>query len=191
MVLASGGIDSSACISYYMDRAYRVEGLFVDYGQAAALNEKRAIGAVGTHYGIVVRELKLSHCHTWGTGCIPGRNAFLLFTGMMNFEHPSGIIAIGVHAGTHYWDCSPEFVAVMQTCFDQYTDGRIQIDAPFLHMDKRQIWNYCVGAGVPLEATYSCEAGTDDPCGQCDSCKDVERLHAQCFDKRLGAKPHD
>ena len=107
-----------------------------------------------------------------------GRNAFLLFSALMKFKARSGIIAIGVHSGTPYFDCSMSFVQSMQSMFDNYTDGRIRVGAPFIEWTKRDIWNYCNDRQVPLQLTYSCEEGHNSPCGQCLSCRDRDALDA-------------
>jgi 7-cyano-7-deazaguanine synthase len=65
----------------------------------------------------------------------------------------------------------------MQSSFDLYTDGCIRIGVPFIKWNKRMIWDYCKTKKIPLEITYSCELGQDQPCGQCLSCKDLEALH--------------
>ena len=109
---------------------------------------------------------------------MPGRNAFFLHAALMAFKYTTGIIAIGVHSDTPYYDCSEQFIRDMQLSFDLYTDGRVGIGAPFLHWNKRDIWEYCHSKKVPIQLTYSCELGRDQPCGQCLSCKDLEALHA-------------
>jgi 7-cyano-7-deazaguanine synthase len=81
----------------------------------------------------------------------------------------TGVIGIGIHAGTEYPDCSPAFVDAMQRLLDVYSGGEVQLDAPFLSWSKPEIWEYARRLGVPLDATYSCEFGPR-PCGQCLSC---------------------
>lgn len=111
-------------------------------------------------------------------GYVLGRNAFLLHVALMAFSHPAGIIALGIHSGTRYVDCTAGFLRHMQASFDLYADGRIRVDAPFLNWSKREIWEFCRKIGAPLELTYSCENGADQPCGKCASCQDLEALYA-------------
>ncbi len=103
-----------------------------------------------------------------------GRNAFLLMTGLMEYREQSGLLVIGIHAGTNYLDCTHHFIRLMQSLFDLYCGGTIQIDAPFIEFTKSDIIALCKAYSVPLELTYSCELGEDQPCGGCLSCKDVE-----------------
>lgn len=43
-------------------------------------------------------------------GLIMGRNLFLLSSALMYKRIKSGIIAIGIHAGTDYVDCGKAFI---------------------------------------------------------------------------------
>jgi 7-cyano-7-deazaguanine synthase len=177
-ILLSGGIDSAACVAFYLNEGFSVHGLFVDYGQAAVRPEYRSAKAIADHFRIPLSKLQWSGLHRKGVGLIIGRNAFLLSLAMMECADRAGIIAIGVHSGTRYPDCSPAFVQKMQTVFDFYARGRLQIGAPFLHWKKADIWKFCKTSGVPLELTYSCEGGLEQPCGSCSSCRDQEALRA-------------
>ena len=178
IVLASGGIDSTACIAFFLSRKINVSAVFVDYGQISAKRERSAVSRICSFYGVPVRGLNCKGLGPWSMGFIPGRNALLLLSGMIEFPSDSGLLAIGIHSGTNYVDCSRSFVRQMQRIFDLYTDGRIHISAPFLRWTKRQIWDYCIVRGVPTHLTYSCEMGRKQPCGMCPSCRDLEALRA-------------
>lgn len=174
----SGGIDSTACLAFYLAQLFTVSTLFVDYGQISAKQESNAASSISNHYCVSLETIKVTGFREWSGGYIPGRNAFLLYTALLAFKQSTGLIGIGIHAGTTYQDCSEPFVQHMQASFDLYTDGRIRIGAPFLKWDKREIWDFCQSVKVPLELTYSCELGRNQPCGECLSCKDTETLHA-------------
>lgn len=178
VVLHSGGIDSTACIAYYISQGIRPCALFVDYGQKSSENERRAVSSVISHFGISMREVVFSLDTEYQSGFIPGRNGLLLWAAQMELGMSSGIVAIGVHAKSRYSDCSPEFIRHMQNSFDINSDGRVRIDAPFLYWSKQEIWTYCQSQSVPLELTYSCDLGLQQPCSQCSSCKDLENLIA-------------
>ncbi len=177
LVLLSGGIDSTACVHYYTSRGFLVSGIFVDYGQVSAERESKAVDAVGAYYGIHVEKIKVEGNKKWGNGYVAGRNAFLLFTGLMNFKYESGLVSIGIHSGTEYWDCSESFVELVRKCFKDYTGGCIGVDVPLLRWKKDEVWTFCIREGIPVSDTYSCELGRDQPCGRCVSCKDLEALY--------------
>lgn len=178
LVLLSGGIDSCACVSYYIAQGASVRTLFVDYGQVSAQKEYDAALKICEYYKIPIDTVNLSGYKPWSGGYVPGRNSFFLYVGIMHFQYNAGIIALGIHAGTNYSDCSPEFVQIMQASFDLYADGCVHVGAPFISFNKRDIWNYCKSENVPIELTYSCELGKEQPCGYCLSCKDLEVLNA-------------
>lgn len=177
-MLLSGGIDSTTCLAYYQEQGFRVDGLFVDYGQASAMREQRAAHAVCRHLKARLNTIRLTTARPKGAGTIAGRNAFLLSVGLMEFEHKCGVVAIGAHSGTRYPDCAPPFFRKMQSLFDLYAGGAVQIGVPFLRWRKTDIWTFARRKGVPLLLTYSCERGLSQPCGHCDSCHDLEVLRA-------------
>lgn len=177
-VLLSGGIDSAACVAFYLQRGFKVECIHWTFGQAASVPEQAAAQRVANHYGVPLTILQWSGSTEFATGEIVGRNAFLLFGALMETGGQSGIMAMGVHAGTSYFDCTKTFVHLLQRVIDGYCDGTVQISAPFVDWSKHDIFQFCVTAGVPVELTYSCETGTAQPCGDCLSCRDRSALNA-------------
>lgn len=177
-VLLSGGIDSTACIAFYLRKNFSVCCLFIDYGQAAAQREFLSAKAIAKHYHVSLARLTWSGLHRKNAGLVFGRNAFLLISALMEMPRYSGIIAIGAHSGTNYYDCTSTFFHKMQSIFDSYTKGMIQIGVPFLKWTKHDIMKFCRSYKVPISLTYSCELGLDQPCGQCLSCRDLEILNA-------------
>ncbi|MBZ5514742.1 MAG: 7-cyano-7-deazaguanine synthase [Acidobacteriia bacterium] len=179
LVLLSGGIDSAACVAFYLKLGHPVEGLFIDYGQPVHAAEKASAKKVARHYsipveGVVCQGPKVAFC-----GEVLARNAFLVMAAMLYKPQWTGLIALGVHAGTSYYDCSGEFVADISRIMDRYADGRIVLGAPFLHWTKAMVWEFCLQNDVPVDITWSCEVGPAKPCGTCLSCRDLEAVHAR------------
>jgi 7-cyano-7-deazaguanine synthase len=177
-VLLSGGIDSSTCLAYCLDEGFDVDAVFVSYGQVASTRELRAAKSVCRHFHVPLRLIRLAQSTRKGPGLILGRNAFLAFVVLLEAARNARIIAIGIHSGTRYRDCTPLFVKEVQNLFDLSTGGSVRISAPFLKWTKRDIWELAKRLKVPLSATYSCERGCKQPCGKCDSCSDLESLRA-------------
>ena len=169
-------MDSAACVKFFLNEGMDVRGLHVDYGQAAAKEEDAAARGVAAHYGIPITSMRCAGFHGKADGLIVGRNAFLVCVALM--EAPHSLIALGIHSGTRYWDCSARFLESMQVIVDGYTDGRVRLIAPFLTWSKRQVWAFSKSNEVPIELTYSCETGGNMPCGKCLSCRDKEALGA-------------
>lgn len=177
VVLLSGGMDSAACVDFYRRQHFEVRGLHLGYGQAAARQEGVAAAAVARHYGIPLTVIQLRGARPKSDGELPGRNAVLLFAALMEVGSVPAILTLGVHSGTPYYDCSPNFLAAAQGIVDGQCGGRVRVAAPFLEWTKEHIWEYCLEHQVPLSLTYSCERGLEQPCGVCLSCRDREALH--------------
>jgi len=177
VVLASGGVDSAACISFYVSQNALVEALFIDYGQLSTTNEENAVRDIAAHFQIKLRVIRC-RLGKFGRGLVLGRNGFFLNAALVAMGTSCGVIAVGIHAGTSYVDCSPSFVRDMQKVFDLQTDGLVQIGTPFLYWEKPTIYSYCLTNKVPLELTYSCENGQTQPCDCCLSCKDLKHFYA-------------
>ena len=177
-LLLSGGIDSAACLAFYLELAFQVECFHVDFGQPASTQERGAAERVARHYKVPLTILHWSGTTEFATGEIVGRNAFLLLGALTEIGRKTGTLATGIHAGTTYFDCSPAFLSSLQSLFDGYCDGRILLAAPFISWSKQQIFAYCESKGVPVNLTYSCETGATVVCGDCPSCRDRKALDA-------------
>lgn len=178
LVLMSGGIDSAACLHFYCAMNRPVGCLFVDYGQAAADHEEHAATSIVEQYGTTLMIRRLSGGAHKSVGEIPARNAFLLSIALM--ERPVTVrgIAIGIHAGTPYPDCSSRFASLIQEVANLQS-VRIDIMSPFLQWNKAEVLAYCERERIPIHLTYSCEAGRSPPCGLCNSCLDRRRIVAR------------
>ncbi|MCE5187414.1 MAG: 7-cyano-7-deazaguanine synthase [Planctomycetaceae bacterium] len=176
-LLLSGGIDSTACLYYYVNHGFATRAVHINYGQLAATQELRAVKQITDHFDIALNVITLKGLKGEKKDYIIGRNAFLLMTALMECPE-SNMIAIGIHGGTSYSDCTVNFIEQIQRLFDLYTKGSVQVAAPFLAWTKKEIYDYCKTNRLPLEITYSCEYGKVQPCGLCLSCRDLEAL--QC-----------
>src|ERR1041385_3694205 len=163
-VLVSGGIDSTACVQFLKKQGACPRGIFIDHGQAAAQKEARAIAALAPHLGIEVDTFHLSRASKLGTGELVGRNAMLIFAALFLTSDRPGLLGVGLHAGTPYYDSSETFVTQVSRLVSELTDGRVAIVAPFISWSKRDVFDYFTKEALPIELTYSCEAGTDPEC---------------------------
>lgn len=175
-VLLSGGIDSAAVTYLLKNQGHEVRGIFVDFGQAAVEQERLAVRKLAAALAIELTSVEARSNNSFGSGELIARNAFLLMTAMFLGQAHQGLLAIGVHAGTPYYDCSPPFIVRMRQVAEEHTDGRLIIVAPFAVWNKAEIFEYFLVSGLPIDATYSCESGTIPPCGSCASCRDRRAL---------------
>lgn len=177
IVLFSGGIDSAACICYYLSQKFKVIPVYINYGQKSYLMEITSAKKIASFYNLDLKELIFVNGCSYEKGEIQARNAFFLISTALSFPGYTGIISLGIHSGTRYYDCSVSFITDMVRIFDGYFDGRVKIDAPFLNWSKKMIVDYSIDNNVPTHLTYSCENGTNPPCGNCLSCLDRVSLN--------------
>jgi 7-cyano-7-deazaguanine synthase len=154
LILFSGGIDSTACINYFLRRKDEVSLLYFNYGQKNEQIERNAALNIAEYYEKHLEIITVEGCDI-PDGMIPGRNSFLLSLALLKTTFNNGGIAIGVHDYTDYPDCSDKFIAAMQSIYDIYNDGRIQIVTPFLRWKKEEIIAYAQQEKLPLELVYS------------------------------------
>lgn len=177
-VLFSGGIDSMCCAHFLRTRGFAVSGLFVDYGQAAVQFEKRACDTLSDAMEFSLHSVSCRGQKDFGSGEVLGRNHLLISLGLVYSQMPTGILAIGIHAGTDYFDCSEHFFNAASALVTNQSDGKIELVAPFLTWQKADIYRYAINSDLPVESSYSCESGGLPPCGGCLSCQDREALRA-------------
>lgn len=170
-VLLSGGLDSATALAVMAEDGNVPETLFIDYGQPPASEERAAARMITKEYGTSHREIEIRRLKI-GPGEIRGRNALLLLAALMTAPE-TGTVVLATHLGSPYWDCSDDFLVKMQLLFDGYTDGRVQLLAPFARKGKGDLYRLAESLGVPIDLTYSCELASG-PCGRCLSCKDAE-----------------
>ena len=174
MVLMSGGLDSLVCTSLLREQGWDVTALFVDYGQKAVEAESSAVRSLASLQNIELDTAAVTVREDFGQGLIVGRNTALVAIAQMAAKPIHSAIALGIHAGTEYYDCSPTFFQRMSTLVVENSEGKIELLAPLLHWSKSQVVEYAVDGRLPVTETYSCENGTLPPCGECLSCHDRE-----------------
>jgi 7-cyano-7-deazaguanine synthase len=131
---------------------------------------------VAAHYAVPWTSIAIGGLQPPTTGEFPGRNDLLVAAAGTATGGAS--IAIGIHAGSGYADCSPEWAAMWQALLDTQHHGRAALLAPLCALSKAQAYELARDNCVPTHLTYSCEAGVD-PCGVCSSCADRRYLVAR------------
>jgi len=173
-VLLSGGVDSAVVLALLADR--EPHALWVDYGQPAAAAERRASRSIASHYSVRWLEVSLAGLQPPAAGEFPGRNDLLVAAAVSASGAAS--VALGIHAGTGYVDCSPGWAAAWQQLLDRQHHGRASLLAPLVDFSKAQVYALAADLAVPVALTHSCEA-SPDPCGACSSCLDRGLVHAR------------
>lgn len=179
-VLASGGVDSTTCLSYYLAQSYTVHALWIDYGQPAALAEEQAIEQIAGHYQLPLQKVRVRGI-TWpklGNELIEyrGRNLTLVSLALNTAPIEPGLIALGIHRGTSFSDCSAAFSGQLNSLLILLSDDLLRLDCPFLNWSKQEIFEYAISNAVPVDLTYSCERGLLPPCKECVKCRDIQAI---------------
>lgn len=110
---------------------------------------------------------------------VPNRNMVMLsLAGAYAIGIGAHYLFYGAHSGDHtiYPDCRPVFVSAMETAFHLCDWHDVDLQAPFLHLSKRDIVKRGLDLKVPFELTWTCYKGSERPCGECGSC--TERREA-------------
>lgn len=176
LVLAGGGIDSTLCLHQFAQDGYRVRALHIDYGQPASAIEWKSVKHTARSLGIEGEQASLSSTIRRDGPEAVGRNAALISIALLNSRASEGLICIGVHAATPFYDCSVGFVETMARLVAEQTDSQVRLVAPLVTLTKPEIVARARALGIPLDSTYSCQEGSVPPCGICHSCMDRRAL---------------
>lgn len=181
IVLLSGGIDSTACIDFYLNLGYEVECVFCDYGQPAKTAEFISAKAITDYYHVPLKTITTDSIIVPCTGEICGRNAMLVFQAYCLSGFGTYKIVLGIHFGTDYFDCSELFLKKLNDIIDCYSKGTVRVEAPFLQWAKCEIVEYAKRQNIPLNLTFSCTTSNNTPCKKCPSCLEREALLNENF----------
>ena len=200
IALLSGGLDSATAAALALEAGHRVIGLSFDYGQRHR-RELEAASAVARHLGLQEHRVLQVDLAAWGGSSltdpaqelpadgvqpdvipstyVPGRNTVFIALGLSLGEAVGASrLVLGVNAVDYsgYPDCRPDYLEAFQSLADLASragrEGRgVRLWAPLVAWDKPRIVREALRLGVPLETTWSCYAGGEQPCGVCDSCR--------------------
>jgi len=200
IALLSGGLDSATAAALAQAEGYRVIGLSFDYGQRHR-RELQAAAAVAQTLGLAEHQTIQVNLAAWGGSAltdtamdvpnegvqegvipstyVPGRNTVFIAIGLSLAEaRGAERLVLGVNAVDYsgYPDCRPDYLGAFQTLADLASKaGReghgTQLWAPLVEWSKTKIVDEALRLGVPIDQTWSCYSGGEQPCGVCDSCR--------------------
>lgn len=202
VVLFSAGLDSAVLLADTVAAHGRARPVYVRAGLAWEADEQRTAGrcldamrAAGeaieplavltvdmrdiypdTHWAVVGRAPGFDTPDS--DVYIEGRNVVLLSKAAV-FAARAGHsrLLLGPLAGNPFPDASPEFFAAMARALTLGLGTSIEIEAPFLAMEKADVIRRGQSLGVPFELTLSCMQPREGlHCGRCSKCR--ERLDA-------------
>ena len=201
VVLLSGGLDSTTCLAYALDKDYECFALSVNYGQKHNA-EIKAAARIANHYQCEHRIIDVDVAQFGGSALtdktvavptpqelstdipityVPARNTMMLSIAMAWAETlQAEVIFIGVNAVDYsgYPDCRPEYIdafnAMAKLATKQGVEGNaVQVIAPLQYLTKQEIINLGSGMGVDYSQTVTCYQADDAgaACGECEACQ--------------------
>lgn len=219
IVLFSGGLDSTTCLYWALDKGYACETLTVSYGQRHE-REVRSAQTIAQRLGVKQHLVTLQFPWLVSSSLVdknqtipdqpmeeiesgkipstyvPGRNLVFLSVAasLMDALHADAIVA-GPNAVdfSGYPDCTPKFFQAAAEAINRGTERGVtqgvDVLAPLMALSKTDIVRLGAKLGVPFELTWSCYNGGDKPCGHCDSCKLRARGFAEAGVKDGSVEP--
>lgn len=104
---------------------------------------------------------------------VPGRN--VVFTSIaLSFAEAKGaekiIVGWDLEEAATFPDNSKEFLDAFNQVLEIGSLENVQIEAPLIQMDKKEIVKMGEEIGAPMNISYSCYMGKKEHCGVCESC---------------------
>ncbi len=200
IALLSGGIDSATAAALAIEANKEVIGLSFNYGQRHH-KELDCAKEIASFLGIKEHHIIDMQLSSWGGSSltdmeqsihidgivkdkipntyVPGRNTIFIAMGLSLAEaRGANQIALGINAMDYsgYPDCRPDYIHAYQKLAKLSNkagrEGKvINLWAPLLHWKKVKIIQEALRLNIPIQSTWSCYSGEENPCGKCDSCR--------------------
>lgn len=179
VLLLSGGVESSTLLAQLAQGGEQVQGLFVDYGQRGAREERRAAAAQCEPLGVELVPLDLAQAgEIFRRGQerkahvpLPHRNLVALALGVSyatNLGTRRLYLAANREDTRDYPSSSHAFLAQFRLLMGLL--GDVELRTPYLDLSKADVVRRGLELGVDFDATYSCMVGYPVHCGRCSQC---------------------
>jgi 7-cyano-7-deazaguanine synthase len=200
VILLSGGLDSTTCLSVAKSEGFDCYTLGFDYGQKHRV-ELEASKNISKHFNATRHEIvKLSIGNLGGSALtdnsisipdhsgddkipvtyVPARNTAFLsialgWAEILNAE--AVFIGVSMMDYSGYPDCRPEYIEAFQNLANLATKTGVEgnpiiIRTPLLRLTKAETVKLGLSLGVDYKITVSCYQANEkgEACGKCDSC---------------------
>lgn len=179
ILLLSGGVESATLLHQLAQSGELVQGLFLDYGQRGAGEERRAAEAQCTPLGVELVALDLARVGaTFRRGQerkahvpLPHRNLVALSLGLSyaaNLGAKRLYLAANREDTRAYPSSSHAFLAQFRLLAGLLGDTELR--TPYLDLSKADVVRRGRSLGVDFDSTYSCLLGYPVHCGRCPQC---------------------
>lgn len=190
IVMISGGPDSSTLL-FSLAHDYELTPIYFDYGQNASDFEIISSRKICEALNLNLEIIDLSSLKRTFLGLNKKENIALSIRG----NCPVALLAIaGIYAaernidnlilGIHKEDF-PDIKNISNTLekysevLEEFNNKLVKISAPFITKRKKEVLEFAIQLGVPLEETRSCERRDYIHCGECKPCKERKKAFAE------------
>jgi len=187
VTLVSGGLDSTLVAMLVNEEGIEQYPLFINYGQLGFEREYKTCLEVFNKYGLPKPEsvnlsgygalissgLTDSARHIYDDAFLPCRNLMFLTIGAAYaFQCNADAVAIGLLSDEYslFPDHSDAFVRESEMLLSRTLGRKMAVKAPLMEFSKADVVRIAKDKGI--SGTYSCHAGTEEPCGVCVACKE-------------------
>ena len=191
IALASGGVDSSVMMLLLKKQGHVLFPLFLDYGQLSRKKEWIACQNICRHLDLdpyrmdvsgfgesIPSGITNSRLDIQKQAFLPTRNLLFLTLGAVyGYAKSISVTAIGLLSNPIFPDQTNEFIRATQKAISTSLGIDVEILTPSISLNKFDTLRLARKYKLPLDLTYSCHLGKQEPCGRCISCK--ERLVAE------------
>jgi queuosine biosynthesis protein QueC len=172
--------------------------MWINYGQRNAAAEFKAVTNLCKANGIYLKIVDAQHIfdgchsailksddcytHTVETDELQNRNAVLINIAAAHCSCRTTIVVAAHRTPAPYPDCHPTFYTRMAKALSFSTNGKVDVEAPFIRLTKFRVLKKGWEAGMSredMEATVSCYEGNN--CGECPACKSRREAIAKLF----------
>lgn len=184
--LLSGGLDSTVLLYELLNQGHKVRCILYDYGQR---HIKELGFAEATCIKLGVKYERITIPHQLFEQCaitkpdnqpmvgqptiVPNRNMVLIaMAASYALSHGFTAVSCAVNGDDAevYPDCRREFISHLNFALQCCHTMHMEVHVPYIAHTKAKVVEIAWHLNVPLEKTWSCYAGGDEPCGQCGAC---------------------
>jgi len=183
--LASGGIDSFLMMRLLQKEDHEIFPLFIDYGQLSVKKEFASYKKVCESLGLKAETVDIS-----GFGqkiisgitdasidpteaFLPNRNLlFLILASSYAYQNDIYNVSIGLIKPPIFPDQTVNFLQLAEKCIKEALSVDMNVIAPLIELDKTDIYKLAIDEKMPIDQTYFCHTGSEEPCGECLACKE-------------------
>ncbi len=188
VTLVSGGIDSVLMAIMMKEEAIQQFPLFIDYGQLCVKNEWSACMALHKKHDlpkpvkmdmsgfgkVIASGLTNKSKDVKNEAFLPGRNLLFLLAGSSYaYQQSADAVAIGfLNENVSFFpDQTSKFLENAQRTISLTLGKEMKFLAPLMVFNKGDVIKLARKRNII--GTYSCHAGSDEPCGRCISCLEI------------------